>query len=469
MRGNRRDYDEWEKMGNLGWDWDSVLEYFKKSEDNTEKKYAEDIHYHAIGGLMKVGSFGSNDSMRQFIKQGYMELNLKEINVSNGETYLGYFDSQGTVDGGVRFGTAKAFLATAKGRKNLHIIKHAIVTNLIFDAEGSVNGVQFQLGFKKISAIAKKEVVISAGVVGSPHILMLSGIGPRAELEKHNINVKHNLPVGSNLQDHVVIPFAMIFDKSNSTVSTPIDLADKMYQYTVHRKGDLTNIGTDDLALFISTVNDPKYPDIQIHVLSFEKQDPGVKLMINMFNLNDKVAQSLIQANKEAKLIVWCVSLINPKSRGRIDLYSNSPFIAPKIYPNYLHDKADVDVIVKGIKMLNRFTETTAFSEHEGQVVHIDLPTCDQFEYQSNLYWECYVRHMTITGFHHVGTCKMGPLNEAATVVDSELKVKGVNGLRVVDASIMPKLVSGNTNAPTIMIGEIAADFIKDDWWGKAK
>lgn len=467
MRGNPRDYDTWERMGNPGWGWDAVTKYFKKSEDNTDKSYKKVSRYHATGGLLKVGDFGNNDPMKKVFKAGFKELGFKEIQFSNANEFLGYFVAQATVDKGERCGTATAFLATAKKRKNLNVIKNAHVTNLEFDDSGAVSGVQFLLGNQKLKASAKKEVVVSAGVVGSPQLLMVSGIGPRAELQKHNIKVRKNLPVGLNLQDHINIPLGMAFYNSTTTASKPTDTADRMYEYEVHRKGYYTNIGGSDLMLFASTINDPKYGDIQINPLVFDRNHPDIQFLLTMFNLNDGVIKSFTSLSDNARIVIWCMILLTPKSRGHIDLASPSILDAPKIYPNYLHEKEDVDVLARGLQMLSQLSLTKVFSKQESQLVRINLPACDKFEYQSVKYWECYTRHMTISAYHHVGTCKMGPLNEAATVVDPELKVKGVKGLRVADASIMPKLVSGNTNAPTIMIGEKAADFIKKDWLPK--
>lgn len=464
LRGNRRDYDTWELKGNSGWGWDTVLEYFKKSEDNTEEKYAMDKQHHSTGGLLKVGSFGSNEPTKKIFKEAFNEMGFKEILASYAKEYLGYFDVQGTVYGGERYEVAKGFLASAKGRKNLNIIKNAHVSKLRFAADGSVNGVIFVVDNKTIIARSRKEVVLSAGSVGSPQILMLSGIGPRSKLEKLKIPIQNNLPVGLNLQDHFLIPFGMAFDKSNSTPYTTLDTAEQMYEFNVHRKGPLTNIGATDVSLFMSTVNDKQFPDIQIIPISFKRQHPGLRLTLGTYNLRDDIIESFIKANQEANLVVWCVILLLPKSIGYIDLASKSPFDGPMIYPNYLSERKDVDVIVKAMQKVFQISETKVFCKHEVQVVRVSLPACDKFKYKSDLYWECYVRHMTVPASHPVGTCKMGRLNESSTVVDNELKVKGVKGLRVADASIMPQQVSGNTNAPTIMIGEMAADFMKSDW-----
>lgn len=465
MRGNRRDYDSWEDMGNPGWGFDRVVEYFKKSEDNTDKKYAKDTRYHGTGGPIKVGSFGSTDPAKKIFKDGLRELGYKEIRVSNSNEFLGFFDAQGTVHGGERYEVVQGFLAPAKNRKNLNVIKLAHVTTLRFDASGSVIGVNFVLDGKKVSATSKKEVVLSAGTVGSPQILKLSGIGPRAELKRHNIIVKKDLPVGLNLQDHILITLGMAMDKSTSVAYSNSDYADQLYEFSVHRKGILSNIGTTELSLFISTVNNTKYGDIQIIPMTFTKQHPGLQFTLNLYNIREDVVESFTKINRHATVVIWCVVLLNPKSRGRIDLASVSPFDAPTIYPNYLSAQQDVDVLVNAIKLLSRLTKTKVFAKHEGHLIEPSLSACDQFVFRSDSYWRCYVRQLTVPASHPVGTCKMGPLNEAATVVDPELKVKGVKGLRVVDASIMPTQVSGNTNAPTIMIAEMASDFIKNDWY----
>lgn len=388
IRGNRRDYDTWEEMGNPGWGWASVLEYFKKSEDNTEEKYAQDNFYHATGGLLKVGRYGSDDETKNILKEAYKECGYKQISVSNSGEFLGYFDSQGTVFEGERFGTAKAFLNTAKGRRNLHIIKNAYVTKLLFDADGSVNGVQFILGDKTMNANAKKEVVVSAGSIGSPHLLMLSGIGPRDELQRHNIPLRKNLPVGLNLQDHVVVPIAMVFKFSNDTASTSNDYADQMYQYIVHRKGVLTNVGSVDLTLFLSTCYDTEYPDIQIIQGEFGIKSPGLQSTLTTLNLKEEFKELFTNINNAMKVYIFNVVLLNPTSRGHIGLASKSPLYPTKNYANYLHEQRDLDVLVKGIQRVQQFVNSKALAKHGGQLLHPNLPACDIFEHQSDAYWE---------------------------------------------------------------------------------
>lgn len=464
VRGNPNDYNKWEKMGNSGWGWETVLKYFKKSEDNTNPKYAADIRNHATGGPIKVGRLGADDPIKTLVKKGLKELGFKEIRKSNGNEFLGYYEAQGTLYNGERFEAAKGYLATAKGRPNLHVIKNALVTELTFNENNTATGIKFVLDNVNLIASAKKEVVLSAGTINSPQILKLSGIGPRDELEKLNILVRKDLPVGFNLQDHLLVPLVAIFDNGTSTPMTLTDLADAMYQYTVHREGYLSNIGSGDLLTFFSTTNDHKYPDIESYILSFDEQDSGLPLVLNSFNLNPDLQASFLNANQFAKLNIFGVSLLHPKSRGNVELASASPFDAPKIHANYFDEQEDVETVIKAIKKIMEITKTKSFADHNGQVVKMNLPPCDKFEYESDSYWECYARQITVTIYHPAGTCKMGPIEEAATVVDPDLKVKGIEGLRVVDASIMPTIISGNLNAPTVMIAEYASDKIKKDW-----
>lgn len=464
IRGNSRDYDNWEKMGNPGWGWEQALKYFKKSEDNLNPRYVADSHYHAAGGLLKVGKLGAPDEAKNMIINGYKEMGYKLIDISNADKYLGYFEAQGTIFEGQRYGAARAFLASAGGRSNLNIIQNAHVTTLTFAKDGSVNGVKFELNGLSLSAYARKEVVVSAGTVNTPQLLMLSGIGPRDELERHNIPVRVNLPVGLNLQDQPLILIAMAFENSTATPVSLTELADEVYQYMVHQKGTFASLGGGDLVFFFSTKNDPNFPDIQVHSLDYDVQDSGLAITGNAINLQNDAIESLTLANANAKVSVFAVCLLNPKSRGRIQLASASPFDAPLIHANFLSEKDDLDVIVKGAKMVNEFSKTKTFAKHQGQKIRLSVPACDKLKYESDSYWECYARQLTATFWHPVGTSKMGPVREAETVVDSELKVKGVNGLRVVDASIMPRVTSGNTNAPTIMIAEKASDMIKSKW-----
>lgn len=466
VRGNRRDYDFWKELGNPTWDWDSVLKYFKKSEDNRMENIAADTKHHGVGGYLKVDSFKSEEPMTNVMFNMLKELGFKHITDCNGEENIGYLALQGTLDHGTRCSSAKAFLIPAKNRKNLHVIKNAQVTKLNIDDEGSVIGATFFLPKhdRILSATARKETILSAGALNSPQLLMISGIGPKAHLAEFNIKVRQDLPVGQNLQDHLIVPYIMAFHKSNPKQLSPAKIADAMYEYLMHRRGFLASTGVTDFSWFLNTENNSKYPNIQYHAFFLTKQNPNTELLFRTYGYKNEITDSIVKANENAEILIWLITLLTPKSVGRIELRSGDPFDTPKIHHNYFKEKKDLDTIVGAIRELRKLSDTQACKDNEGELIQLSVGDCDSLTFDSDQYWECYSRHMTSTIYHPVGTAKMGPATDKSSVVDSQLKVHNVNGLRVVDASIMPKIISGNTNAPTIMIGEKAADFIKDYW-----
>lgn len=458
LRGNKRDYDQWAANGNRDWNWDNVLQYFKKSEDNRDERLANDTNYHGRGGPLKVDFFKSDDPIKKILTQAVSELGYDVLDDLNAGQNLGFATIQGTVDNGTRCSSAKAYLIPA--RNNLYISRNSRVTELNY-ASGTVTGVTFRLGGRSLSVSSNMEVILSAGAISTPQILMLSGIGTVAELNKFAIPVRIDLPVGLNLQDHVLIPFAMTFNNSNSQ---PIDLADASNQYNLYRNGTLSNIGATDFVGFVSTVNNPNYPDIQYEVVHFHKQDPNLREMLLKFNYNNDTIESFVNANNEAEMIIWGVSLLYPKSRGSVMLRSTNPFDKPLIYANYLSEDEDIATVIRGIKILQQIPATIAFKSNEGQVVNVNVPGCRSILYDSDAYWNCYVHYMSISNYNVVGTARMGPDSDVNAVVSDRLMVIGVNGLRVVDASIMPEMIGANTNAATIMIAEKGANFIKQDW-----
>lgn len=471
VRGNRRDYDAWAEEGLRGWGWDAVLEYFKKSEDNRMPEVAADQRHHGQRGPLKVDSFRSVSPMKRLLGSALAELGMEEISDCNGDKHLGYFDVQGTLDMGTRCSAAKAFLAPAKDRANLHVIKHAQATQLLWSDdtdEASVTGVQFSVEGRIMEATVRKEVIVSAGTINTPQLLMLSGIGPRDQLDTHNIPVRHDLPVGHNLQDHLIVVYGTTFHKSSAQPLSAADLAQASYEYARHRSGIFSHIGATDFVAFASTVGDPKYPDVQYHVFHCRKQQPELRQLVHTFGFNDDVVEAFGRANDEAEIVLWAVVLLKPQSKGRVWLDGVDPMKAPRIQHNYFVDAADLRVAVDGLTLVRNVTRTKVFGENEGEVVQIPLAECDALVADSDEYWQCYARHMTSTVYHPVGTARMGANGDERAVVDDQLRVRGVVNLRVVDGSVMPNIVSGNTNAPIIMIGEKAADMVKESWTNDA-
>lgn len=463
IRGNRRDYDEWERLGNPTWNWSNVLEYFRKAEANQNASLIGP--YHSAKGPLKVGHLNANDRLADIFVNAASELGNPILTDLNGDSALGYGFTQTTIHNGQRQSAAKSYLVPVKNRPNLHVIKHAHATKIRINDDGTVDGVEFTYrGSERLVANVRKEIIVSAGAVSSPQLLLLSGIGPEKHLRKLNIPIKKNLAVGKNLQDHLIVPMFFGFHKSITDDVVREDLAKQMLDYLLHRQGTFASIGATDLCGFVNTVNGTGYPDIETHHFSFAKQTSALAMYLRTVGFVDRIRSVLFDANKNQDLMTVYVVLLNPKSMGTIKLKSSNANDAPLIQPNYLDEKVDTNTLVRGVKYQYDFIKTQSFAKHEGNFIRLPIEDCDRFDVDTDEYWRCYIHYMGTTVYHPVGTAKMGPATDRHAVVDSRLRVHGVKFLRVIDASVMPKLVSGNTNAPTIMIGEKGADLIKEDW-----
>lgn len=469
VRGNRRDYDGWEERGNQGWNYKSVLPYFLKSEDNLDPSFAVDKRHHATGGYLKVGNYYSDTPIIPVLKAGFRDLGYAKVKDCNADEHIGYLDLQGTLEKGVRSSSASAFLVPVKDRSNLHVIKHAHANDLLWSADDAVQGVRFQRDGQVHEVRARKEVIVSAGTVNTPQFLQLSGIGPKHQLAEHEIPLRVDLPVGENMQDHMVIMFVTAFHRSNAEpVSLQAKLTEDLLQYLTQRSGGLAHTGALTFNAFVSTINDKHYPNVQYHTVYSPRQSTILKKALFGVGFNEAVAEAMDRANEDADTVLWWMTMLRPKAKGWVRLNGTDPLQKPRIDAKYLTEEADVQVAKDGIRLLLNLTRTQTFAQHEAEAVWPPLPACDalRVDRESDEYLECYVRHMTTTLFHPVGTARMGnaAVGPEASVVDAELRVHGVRNLRVVDASVMPDIVSGNTNAATIMIAEKGADLVKQRW-----
>uniref|UniRef100_A0A1L8E0S3 Putative glucose dehydrogenase/choline dehydrogenase/mandelonitrile lyase gmc oxidoreductase family n=2 Tax=Nyssomyia neivai TaxID=330878 RepID=A0A1L8E0S3_9DIPT len=470
LRGNRNDYDTWEQLGNKGWKYKDVLKYFKKSQDNTNKDLFEisGSDYHALGGPLKTSTFfSSSDTMKNVIIKGAQEIGYKKNEDFNGAKQMGWGSTIGTIENGQRWSAAKAFLRPAENRTNLHVIQKARVTKVFLNDEGNAYQVEFEYKYKKFNVQATKEIILSAGAVNTPQILMNSGIGPADHLNSLEIDVKKDLPVGHNLQDHVLIPYFLKFHTSEKIDSNAAkkEMADNIFLYFHEKIGPYSSIGISDFMGFINTQNDTStIPDVQILNYHFLRGLPTFKQHLTQLGFDSEIKKSLLSEYKTGDILIHGIVLMKQKAPGKIELRSNNPLEHPKIMPNYLGDQSEVETAIRAIRILQKMSKTSSYRQHEAQEVRVNLPECDKLKKNSDEYWGCYIRHMASTGFHPVGTAKMGPDTDPEAVVDAELRVKGIKGLRVADASIMPIIPCGGTNAPTIMIGEKASDMIASYW-----
>lgn len=465
VRGNSRDYDSWEEQGNPGWAYKDILQYFTKSEDN-RNPYLAGTKYHGKGGLLTVQESPWRSPLSiAFIKAG-QELGYENRDI-NGEIQTGFMLTQATMRRGMRCSTSKAFLRPFRHRPNLHIAMNAQVTKLLIDKNNRVYGVQYFKNNIKANVFARREVILSAGTLHTPQILMLSGIGIAKHLSEFNIPVVSDLPVGNNMQDHVGLGgLTFVVDDPVSVRTDRFATVSVALEYLMNEKGPMTFPGIEGLA-FVNSKYAPKdglWPDIQFHFGPSSINSDGGQNIRKITNLRPGFYNTVYKPLEKSETWTILPLLLRPKSTGFVRLRSKNPFIYPTVDPNYFVYKEDIQVLTEGIKIAINVSATQAMQKFGSRPHAIPFPACAQYPFMSDDYWECCARQFTFTIYHPTGTCKMGPSYDTEAVVDPRLRVYGVSGLRVIDASIMPTIISGNPNAPVIMIGEKGADLIKEDW-----
>nr|XP_023022655.1 glucose dehydrogenase [FAD, quinone]-like [Leptinotarsa decemlineata] len=402
VRGNKRDYDEWAESGNVGWDWESVFPHFKEFERLESEVFSG---LYGTNGSLPITRYESGIPVAQTIKEAGRVLGYPSLDEENPVKPLGFLNILNNIENGTRFNAAKAFLGSVKDRENLSVARQSFVKKIIIDEKsGTAKGIEVAIGNRTLKLYAKNEIILSAGAINSPQLLMISGIGPKKHLGELGINVIKDLPVGQNLQDHLIFMGFLVKTNSNAVKpQNPQDATDDIYKYMMYRSGEMSRMGITNLMGFVNTKNDSIYPNIQFHHLLFRPGDTYIlRTIYTAMGFNENVTNRMFEYTEKNPVLQPIPTLLRPISKGEILLRSDSPFKTPIIRTGYFTDEKDEDM------------------------------------------------NELLTGISYV--------------VNSRLMVHGLKNLRVVDASIMPNIVSGNTNAASMMIGHKGGVMIVEDW-----
>ncbi|XP_053985405.1 glucose dehydrogenase [FAD, quinone]-like [Hylaeus volcanicus] len=448
-RGHAKDFQRWADAGNEGWSWEEVLEYYKKSEDNREIGRVSP-KYHAQGGPMTVERFPWQPEFTKSIMEAAEEVGFGVTEDMTGDKITGFTVAQTISRNGVRLSSVSAFIRPVSNRPNLDVATNAMVTKIITNGKTAI-GVELIMNGLTYIVTAQKEVIVSGGTINSARLMLLSGIGPKEHLQSVNVPVVHDLPgVGENFHNHQSFGIAFTLDEQAYSLFTQ----EAMNQYLYDQTGPMSGTGLAQVTgVLASEYTTPDDPDIQIFFAGYQATCTPKITIPDLTTYDNKMTVRFSSVN------------LRPHSRGRVTLKDNNPFSQPSIWSNDVGTEIDANIIVSGIRSILKLANSTAMQKRGLKMVHEPIKECTaRYCMGTDDYWRCAVSWGTRPENHQSGSCKMGPASDPMAVVDPRLRVHGMQGLRVADASVMPQVVSGNPVAAINMIGEKAADMIKQDW-----
>lgn len=469
-RGNANDFDRWAAAGNPGWSWADVHPLFLKSERAALKNLRNSPH-HSSNGWLHVEDNQLVTPLADGFVQASKYMGMREVDYNSGEQ-LGVSYLQSNTMRGKRHSAYQAFIKPILHRPNLHIMVNTRATKVLINPKTKVaQGVEYLRQRKRLQVKARKEVILSAGTFLSPQLLMLSGVGDRKDLSRLGIPVIKDLPVGKVMYDHWShLGPTFVTNTTGQSLNAERAVQPENIARFIQGEGPLTIPGGVEALSFHKTrVNNnrgPKVPDIEIIFVSGGYQsDEGTGISRGM-NVKPSIYNSIYKSLESPKIDAFSLMpmIFHPKSVGYMELKSSNPFHWPKLYPRFFSHPDDVETMLEGIKYALKLAQTPPFKKLGARLHDIPVPSCAHLHFGSDDYWRCSIRTLSSTLHHQISTCRMGPANDPTAVVSHELKVYGIDRLRIVDTSVVPHTITAHTNAVSFMIGEKAADLIKRQW-----
>ncbi|XP_039443607.1 glucose dehydrogenase [FAD, quinone]-like [Culex pipiens pallens] len=466
-RGNKRDYDAWARAGNPGWSWDEIMPYYKKLENANIKDFG-DNGFHGKGGRLSVEDCPFRSKIAEAFVAGAQQAGYRYLDYNSGDL-IGVSFLQAHTRNGRRATGGNSYLKDIVHRPNLHIMTRSWATKVLIDSRTKeATGVQFVRERRSYVVNARREVILSAGAFESAKLLMLSGVGPSKQLQKFGIKVLKDLPVGEQVTEHGGV-FGPVFVVNNDPDGLrSLEQVATMSEFMRFRNGSgpMTSNSVESLLYVRSPVAedpDPDLPDVEImqSYLTFGfDSSPSTKFA---YQLSDEVDKAYFRPLQKMRAFMYLPLLLKARARGQVRLKSTNPFHHPEFKYQYFEDDRDVEALVYGILQAIRVTSQPAFEKLGVELYANKVPGCQHLKFNTLDYWRCHVRTLTATFQHQVATCKMGPASDPEAVVDPRLRVHGIRRLRVADIGIIPDSPTGHTSAHSFVIGEKAADLIKED------